>query len=55
MVGFQDVKIWGDFVYSYLLNRGGRAILTGIRTVDSKPYVYYTAKLNPEYIVGEAE
>lgn len=53
MVGFSDVVIHD--IYSRNLN-WARAILTGIKKTDSKPYIYYAASgLNPIYMVGDSE
>ena len=53
MVGFEEVKIWD--VYSKELGRH-RAVLTGKRTSNPKPYISYAASgLNPIYVVGDAQ
>lgn len=53
MVGFSDVRIWN--IYSRTV-RWQRAVLTGIKKPDSKPYVSYSESgLNPVYVAGEAQ
>lgn len=53
MVGFQDIRIWD--IYSRRL-RWQRAVLTGRKTRDSKPYISYAASgLNPLYVAGDAK
>jgi len=53
MVGFVDVKIWD--IYSRELG-WQRAVLTGKRTSNSKPYISYaTSGLNPVYVCGDAK
>ena len=51
MVGFLDVEICG--VYSRYL-RWQRAVLTGLRTRESRPFTYYVDAANPEYVAGDA-
>ena len=52
MVGFVNVTIWD--IYSRELG-WQRAVLTGMKRSDSKPYTSYAASgLNPIYIAGDA-
>ncbi|MFX0142093.1 MAG: DUF1698 domain-containing protein [Candidatus Hodarchaeota archaeon] len=52
MVGFSNVMF--REIYSKVMRRR-RVVLTGSKTIDSKPYVYYDVNdLNPNYSVGDA-
>lgn len=52
MVGFFNVIIWN--IYPKKISRN-RAVLTGVKTNDSKQYIYYkNPGANPDYFVGDA-
>ena len=52
MIGFTDVIIHD--IYSRTL-RWQRAVLTGVKKSNSKPYISYAASgLNPTYVLGDA-
>ena len=52
MVGFTNVKIWDIYSRRFVWQR---AILTGRKTRESKPYISYSGTgLNPLYVVGDS-